>query len=169
MKQLMKRMPQQGEVRWIGVRPAKRERLDERKSVEVTVENGLDGDHYKGSSKKRQVTLIQEEHLGAVASIMGLEAADPQLTRRNIVVRGINLQALKHKVFRIGSVVLEGTGECHPCSRMEENFGAGGYNAMRGHGGLTARVLEPGTIALGDKVTFLRDVPGKGDQNEDEV
>lgn len=169
MKQLMKRMPQQGEVRWIGVRPAKRERLLACAAVGVTVEDGLEGDHYSGRSRKRQVTLIQEEHLAAVASIMGLEVADPQLTRRNIVVRGINLQALKGRRFCIGSVVLEGTGECHPCSRMEENFGAGGYNAMRGHGGLTAKVVEGGRIALGDAVAYVSDAPGYKDENEDEA
>lgn len=168
MKELMKRMPQVGVVRWIGVRPAKRERLAMCTSVAVSIENGLEGDHYHGKSQKRQVTLIQEEHLAAVASILGLEAADPQLTRRNIVVRGINLQALKHKRFRIGTALLEGTGECHPCSRMEENFGAGGYNAMRGHGGLTARVIEPGMIALGDQVTFVAAVPGMEEANEAE-
>ncbi len=67
-------------------------------------------------------------------------------------LKGINLLALKDKTFRIGQAVLETTGECHPCSRMEENLGPGGYNAVRGHGGITARVVEAGMIRVGDRV-----------------
>ena len=76
------------------------------------------------------------------------------LTRRNIVVSGINLLALAKRRFRIGEVVLETTGPCEPCSRMEENLGPGGYNAMRGHGGITARVAKGGTISVGDAVAL---------------
>ena len=72
--------------------------------------------------------------------------------RRNVVVAGINLYALRHARFRVGDVLLEGTGICAPCASMEEALGPGGFNAMRGHGGITARVLEAGTIALGDAV-----------------
>ena len=119
-------------------------------------ENGLEGDHFKGSySSKRQVTLIQQEHLNAVSSILGKKRIDPKLTRRNIVVSGINLLSLKHHQFRIGDVTLETTGICAPCSRMEENLGAGGYNAMRGHGGITATVIEEGKIKLGDTIELI--------------
>ena len=103
---------------------------------------------------KRQVTLIQAEHLPVIAALAGLGAVTPEELRRNVVVSGLPLLALKDRRFRIGSeaggwVLLEGTGECHPCSRMEEAFGPGGYNAVRGHGGITARVLEGGPIRVG--------------------
>ena len=87
-----------------------------------------------------------------VARILGKSEIPPELLRRNIVVSGINLLALKHQQFQVGSVLLETTGICAPCSRMEKNLGAGGYNSMRGHGGITAKILQGGQIKLGDTV-----------------
>jgi len=75
--------------------------------------------------------------------------------RRNIVVKGINLLALKNQRFAIGEVILETTGNCHPCSRMEENLGKGGYNAMRGHGSITTTVIKGGLIKQGDTVRLI--------------
>nr|WP_152205936.1 MOSC domain-containing protein [Marinobacter changyiensis] len=122
-------------------------------SVAVTPGKGLDGDRFKGrETSKRQVTLIQKEHLHVIASCLHRESIAPEVFRRNIVVSGLNLLALKGKRFRIGNVVLEYTGLCHPCSKMETSLGPGGYNAMRGHGGITTRVVEAGDIALGDNV-----------------
>lgn len=152
IKELFDTMPQIGRVAWIGIRPERRAELEVVESVEANTETGLVGDHYHGSSGKRQVTLIQGEHLTAMASMLGKSEIDPLLLRRNIVVRGINLLALKDQKFRIGEAILETTGLCHPCSRMEENLGEGGYNAVRGHGGITARVLQNGKIKLGDEV-----------------
>ncbi|NJL12275.1 MAG: MOSC domain-containing protein [Microscillaceae bacterium] len=150
---LMQNLPQVGRVEWIGLRPAREAELVEVAQVAVTVEEGLVGDHFASRyDTKRQVTLIQAEHLEAVASMLHRPGVSPQLTRRNIVVRGINLLALKDKAFWIGDVKLEMTGLCHPCSRMESNLGPGGYNAMRGHGGITARVLQGGLLQLGDAV-----------------
>ena len=118
--------------------------------------SGLIGDRYNGVSYKRQVTLIQWEHLSVLESIMGKTIA-PELLRRNLVIKGINLLALKNRKFRIGEAVFQTTGLCHPCSRMEEILGAGGYNAMRGHGGLTAQVLKGDLIRVGDNLTVLPD------------
>ena len=87
-------------------------------------------------------------HLQVVAKILGKSEIDPGWTRRNLVVSGINLLSLKHQSFQIGEAVLQTTGICAPCSRMEENLGPGGYNAMRGHGGITAKVLQPGEIQI---------------------
>ncbi|RYY04978.1 MAG: MOSC domain-containing protein [Gammaproteobacteria bacterium] len=127
----------------------------ERADVEAIAGRGLAGDRYASKNGKRQVTLIQGEHLLAIASMLGRESVAPELLRRNLVVTGINLLALKDKQFRVGSALLEYTGLCHPCSAMEATFGAGGYNAVRGHGGITARILESGIIAVGDAVTFV--------------
>lgn len=156
MKELLDVLPQVGRLDLICLRSEKRGTIVEVQEAQLDTENGLIGDHYQGKSGKRQVTLIQAEHLEAIGSILKKEI-DPVLTRRNLVVSGINLLALKDKQFLIGDrVILEFTGHCHPCSRMEQNFGPGGYNAMRGHGGITARVLRAGTIRINDEVRYMR-------------
>ena len=157
-KNVLNTMPQIGILQWIGLRPKKKETLQAVASAEVNTKNGLSGDRYT-SAGKRMVTLIQEEHLLAVGSMLGKDGpVDPLLTRRNLVVKGINLLALKGKKFRIGKeVILEYTGPCHPCTRMEENFGPGGHNAMRGHGGICTRIIEGGTIDVGDEVQMIEE------------
>jgi len=155
MKQLLQTIPQIGAVAWIGIRPARREPIKVLTRAEVN-EQGLVGDRYQGPADgDRMVTLIQQEHISAVASILRLEQLDPALLRRNIVVSRINLQALKKKEIQVGAAVLFVTGNCPPCSRMEENLGAGGYNAMRGHGGVTARVVSGGMIEIGSQVATV--------------
>lgn len=155
LKQLLDTLPQKGEVRWIGIRPKRRAAMISLKEVCASGVTGLDGDRYLGQTGKRHITLVQEEHLAVIASCSGSEQVKPEDLRRNIVVRGINLLALKSRIIMIGNVRIEVTGLCHPCSRMEENLGAGGYNAMRGHGGITARILSGGTIKLGDSVRYV--------------
>lgn len=124
-------------------------------AVDVSPKKGLVGDHYSGQSGNRHVTLIQAEHLPVVAALTGRDTLDPGVLRRNIVVSGLNLLALKDQQLQIGDVQLQITGQCHPCSKMETALGPGGYNAMRGHGGMTAKVLAGGTIRQGDAVTVV--------------
>jgi MOSC domain-containing protein YiiM len=122
-------------------------------TVELEAARGIVGDRYQSIGGNRQVTLIGEENLRAIAAFIGRELpVAPDLVRRNIVVSGLNLLALKEHRIRIGEALLEVSGECHPCSRMEEMIGVGGYNAMRGQGGITAKVIEGGRVAIGDRV-----------------
>lgn len=147
------RFPRTGRVEWIGLSSGRCAPIEAVDSAVVRAGTGLEGDHHATSGRsKRQVTLIQAEHLPAVAALLGRDALAPELLRRNLVVSGINVLALKERRFRVGEVLLEGSGPCAPCSRMEENLGPGGYNAMRGHGGITAVVLEGGTVRVGDSV-----------------
>ncbi|KAB7765271.1 MOSC domain-containing protein [Xanthomonas maliensis] len=152
---LMATLPQQGQLTWIGVRPARDVAMQQVDAAQATAGAGLTGDRYRGGSGKRGVTLIQAEHLPAIAALSGHAVVAPALLRRNLVVTGIPLIALKGRRFRIGEVELEGTEPCDPCSRMEDALGAGGYNAMRGHGGLCARILRGGVLRLGDPVQAL--------------
>ena len=155
--QLMRRFSAPGRLDWIGLRPARDVPMRAVDSAEVIGVTGLDGDRYAGGSGKRAVTLIQAEHLPVIAALAGHERIEPAMLRRNLLISGIPLVALKGLRFRIGEAVLEGTDDCDPCSRMEDALGEGGYNAMRGHGGITARVITPGRIAVGDAVTPLLD------------
>ena len=159
LRTLMSQYPRAGRLDWIGLRPARHAPMEKPESVAVNA-TGLAGDRYAGRNGKRAVTLIQAEHLPVIAALSGHPAIDPAITRRNLVVSGINLYALRGESFRVGEVRFEGTGTCDPCSFMEQSLGAGGYNAMRGHGGIIARVVEPGRITLGDPVVAaLEDAP----------
>ena len=151
MAKLMANFPRPGKVEWIGIRPERRAPLASVTQVEAIAGYGLAGDHFASKSNgKRQVTLIQAEHLEAVAKILGKSEVRADAVRRNLVISGINLYALRDRKFRIGAIQLEGSGPCEPCSRMEEVLGVGGYNAMRGHGGITARILEGGVLKVGE-------------------
>jgi MOSC domain-containing protein YiiM len=156
---LRSRFPRAGTLVWIGARPARGAPVADLAQAELVAGRGIDGDHRaRRGGGSRQVTLLQAEHLGVIAALAGLERVEPGALRRNLVVRGINLLALKGMRFRIGDAVLEGTGACHPCSRMEQALGPGGYNAVRNHGGITAVVIAGGAIVCGDPVQALAPV-----------
>ncbi len=164
LQQLFDTLPQVGQVRWIGIRPARivyvsgKTEAAELKivdQVEAIAGKGLVGDRYASKNGKRQVTLIQWEHLAAIASMLHRDSVSPELLRRNIAISGINLLALKNKKFKLGTATLEYTGLCEPCSAIENTFGPGGYNAVRGHGGITCRIVESGLIGLEDELVVL--------------
>ena len=146
------------QLKWIGLRPARKEQI---KVVDQALidENGLIGDRYDIAFGDRNVTLIRQEGLEEVWQKLGKEGSvDPALARRNLVVSGLGpaLKKMKGDQIKIGDqVVLQVTGYCNPCSRMDENFGPGGLKAMAGHGGLTAKVVEGGKILVGDRITVL--------------
>jgi MOSC domain-containing protein YiiM len=145
-----------GRVTWLGLRPERRADMIVVQAADLEQGRGVVGDRYQRLDGGRQVTLIGEENLRSIADFLGQDSpVGAELVRRNIVVAGVNLLALKEQRFRVGEALLETSGECHPCSRMEEVLGVGGYNAMRGQGGITAKVIEGGRVAIGDPVIGL--------------
>jgi MOSC domain-containing protein YiiM len=156
LQELLAAVPQQGRVRWIGVRPASRAAMIELEAVEARREAGLTGDHSRpGPRNARQVTLIQWEHLAVISALMGRTDENPVSAhelRRNIAISNINLFSLKGRRFRLGQTIMETTGWCQPCARLEERLGPGTFQAIRGHGGITARVLQGGIIRLNDQL-----------------
>ncbi|QDT35217.1 MOSC domain-containing protein [Thalassoglobus polymorphus] len=157
LHQLLQTVPQVGKLEWIGLSSRSQSVIQPVKQVEVRVDTGLVGDYHSEHKPggERQVSMFQYEHLAVVAQFLSNREVKPELLRRNLVVSGINLASLKKHRFRIGDVIFEGAGECAPCSRMEKNLGEGGFQAMRGHGGLISRVVSGGTIHVGDEVVFI--------------
>lgn len=153
LRSLLSKRAQAGRVTWLGVRSERGAPMQALETVELLTGRGLAGDRASmRSGGKRQVSLLQAEHLPVIAALTMRAAVDPDLLRRNVVITGISVLALRACRFRIGSALLEGTGTCDPCSKMERALGVGGYNAMRGHGGVLARVVEGAWISLGDEV-----------------
>ena len=164
LRHLTTQFSQAGKLEQILLRPARRAAVNRTQSVLAIAKVGLEGDRSSLSAStyangsNRQVTLIQAEHLPVIAALCGLSVINPASLRRNLVVSGINLLATKSLfkdqtlLIKIGSVILEVTGPCEPCSRMEEVLGEGGYNAMRGHGGVNARILQGGMLNIGDAI-----------------
>ena len=145
-----------GRVEWLGLRPARHAAIAVVEQMTFDPAAGVVGDHWSGRpGGNRQVSLMAREHLAAIAACLGRDSVAPELLRRNVVLSGINLLALKERRFQLGGAVLETTGECHPCCWMERLLGTGGYNAVRGHGGILARVVSGGTVRIGDALARL--------------
>ncbi|RZI80990.1 MAG: MOSC domain-containing protein [Rubrivivax sp.] len=164
MHHLVQQFPRAGQLDCIILRPQRREPTVQVEHTQALPGQGLAGDRAAtrapSATGKRHITLIQAEHLPVIAAFMGVDHVDPMLLRRNLVVSGLNLLAaralFKNEPLRLcigPEVVLEITGPCEPCSRMEALLGPGGYNAMRGHGGMNARVISGGPLRVGDAVT----------------
>jgi len=149
-----------GRLEWIGLRPERKVDLLVVDQVEAIAELGLAGDRRcKGTADSaRQVTLINQEHIEVVAKLLGQESIDPSVLRRNLVVSGINMVALRHQRFRIGDAEFEASAHCHPCLRMEQALVKGAVAAMLGHGGVCAKIVKSGVIRVGDEVVKLDDV-----------
>ena len=117
---------------------------------------GIDGDRYgRGAetSRDHELTLIETEVLEKVASENGLDLA-PGASRRNLHTRGIALNPLVGKRFRVGNVLCEGTRLCEPCAYLEGLLERPGLvKTLAGRGGLRALVLEEGEIRVGDTIT----------------
>lgn len=167
LRQLTQHFSQLGRLEAIYLRPGRAQACLLQDQTMAIANLGLQGDRAslrpssQANGSKRQVTLLQAEHLPVIAALTGRAQVDPAVLRRNLVVSGLNLLAAK-SLFKdqpmhlaIGEVVLEITGPCEPCSRMEQVLGTGGYNAMRGHGGVTARIISGGLLRSGDRVRLV--------------
>lgn len=165
LRNLIQRFPAEGCVEAIYLRPSRHEAARTVRETRAEPGRGLIGDrradrvHTGESARQRELTLFQAEHLPVVAAWCGLAALDGARLRRNLLVSGLNLIAMRspfadvHLEWAIGNEVrFEITGPCDPCSKMETELGPGAYNALRGHGGMTARLTAGGLLRVGDRV-----------------
>ena len=148
-----------GTVQWIGVRPRRREPLQSLPRVQAVADLGLEGDHrmFRTPGSGRQVTLISREFMAQIAAHLREAHLDPARLRRNIVVSGLNLNALRRQRFWVSEALLEATQLCHPCARVEAELGPGGVIAMFGYGGLCAKIIQSGEIECGAAVRLEQD------------
>jgi steroid delta-isomerase-like uncharacterized protein len=133
-------------------------------SVSAIAAQGLEGDRYftklgtfsatPGSA--RDVTLIEAESIEALNSKIGSRFA-PSDMRRNIVTRGVALNHLVGRDFKVGEVLLHGERLCQPCSYLETLTQIGVKASMQHRAGLRAEILEGGTIRVGDSIASLDD------------
>lgn len=150
-----------GEVVAIHVAPAAGAPMEARTVVHTSAGRGLDGDRYRAgqgafsarTGPGRQVTLIEAEAIEAAARESGLELA-PGATRRNLTTRGVPLNHLVGREFRVGTVRMRGIKLCEPCGHLQRMLGVDGVVQVLAHrAGLNAEVLDDGDIEVGDEVT----------------
>ena len=152
----------QGIVVSIYIAPAAKEPMRPAPSVRAVLGKGLEGDRYSVAvgtfsdrpGPSREVTLIEMEAIEAVNEDQKI-ALSPAESRRNIVTRGVRLNDLVDREFRVGGAILKGVRLCEPCSHLESLTGKAVLSSLVHRGGLRAQVIEEGVIRASDSVEEL--------------
>jgi MOSC domain-containing protein YiiM len=145
----------EGRVEGIFIGPAKT--LPEAvERVRAVAGRGLEGNRhfYEHAGPGRALTLIQAEALEAMRDETGIDVS-AAASRRNVLTRGIDLNALVGRRFRVGDVECVGVELCHPCSTLEKLTQKGVIKGLVNRGGLNADIVTDGEIAVGDDVAAL--------------
>jgi MOSC domain-containing protein YiiM len=119
--------------------------------VNCVAGRGLEGDRFFGFKEnyKGQVTFFDLDVFDALAQALGISGKPPGVLRRNVFVRGLDLNALIGRRFSLQGVVFEGTQECAPCHWMDYAFGKGAHEFLKDRGGLRAKILSSGPLRAG--------------------
>ena len=149
----------EGRVEHIFIAPLKAAPVKACQRVEAIAGLGLEGDRYcdprmRDPGEETQVTLIEVEHIEAFVRSTGL-AMRPDGPRRNLVTRGVALNDLVGKRFRVGEALLEGVELCEPCAVFARNTHRQAVKAFVHKGGLRASIVEGGGIRVGDAILRL--------------
>jgi MOSC domain-containing protein YiiM len=143
-----------GRVEGIFIAPKKRELPQPVESVRAFAGRGLEGNRYffDGDAPAGQaLTLIAAEAVDALEREHGI-SIEPRESRRNVVTRGIDVNELVGKRFRIGGVECLGVELCEPCTTLESMTQPGIIKGLLHRGGLNADILTDGEISVGDDV-----------------
>jgi MOSC domain-containing protein YiiM len=154
-----------GRVEGLHVADGKGRRPRSVERVTAVAGAGLAGDRYAAGTgtfslppdrrgSGRDLTLVEAEEIERLALDFGIELA-PGETRRNVTTRGIRLNDLVGRRFRVGDTVCEGIRLCEPCTYLEGVTGKPIREPMRHRAGLRADILETGTIGVGDPIVDL--------------
>lgn len=120
-------------------------------SVECVAGKGLVGDRFFGYKEdyKGQVTFFAHEVYERMCEQFQVVGLPPSAFRRNLITKGVDLNALIGQEFEIQGVRFLGTQECTPCHWMNQAFAEGAEEALKGHGGLRAKILSDGVLKKG--------------------
>lgn len=134
----------------------------EKQSVSLVAGKGIEGDRFFDYKPdyKGQITFFSESTIDAVKKDLGHQHAKAQLFRRNVVLAGIDAEALIGKRFSIGDVEFTGSCEAAPCFWMDQAVGEGTHEFLKGKGGLRARITKGGSLPTGVcEVKIIEDHP----------
>ncbi len=137
-----------GTIVSLQVCPASRAPMEIKPSVRALEDQGLEGDRHGKLGGPRQVLLMDEETLAAFQLA-------PGAVKENITTRGLALKTLSPGTrLQVGGAVLEISGDCNPCSRMDE-IRPGLRAELQGQRGVLARVITSGDLRVGDAIEVL--------------
>jgi MOSC domain-containing protein YiiM len=150
---------ERGRVELITIAPAKEAPVTVVDSVQALAGRGLDGDRYESGAGTfsnpyglgHQLTLVEAEEIEALELPSGRRLA-PEQARRNIVTRGIDLNALVGRTFTVGGAECIGRRLCEPCAHLQRLTEPGILRGLVHRGGLRADILRSGRIAVGDEI-----------------
>lgn len=131
-------------------------------TLELVAGSGIVGDRFFDYKPdyKGQITFFEESVYEAVKSEFNLPELSSSAFRRNVIVRGVELDSLIGRHFAIGDIEFTGSEESKPCYWMDEACAPGVEEFLRGRGGLRARILTSGTLTKGrHDLTLLGDIP----------
>jgi len=125
--------------------------LEPRQSVSCVAGKGIEGDRYFDHKEnyKGQVTFFSEDVAADLEQALDLPGLDRSAMRRNVLLKGIDLNTLVGKRFRLGDLILTGSEECSPCYWMNEAVGPGAHEWLKGNGGLRCRIETGGILPTG--------------------